>query len=86
MIRALIRNSNLSLHVTSLLESITIMTINGLRSHLWQIRNVSTVLFGSLMPRVFGPSNVKHEESDRFGSISPRDFFTKFVFALYDLC
>ena len=81
MIRALIRNSNLSMHVSSLLEDITIMTITGLRSHIWQIRNVSTVLFGSLMPRVFGPSNVKHEDSDRFGSISPRDFFTKFVVA-----
>ena len=74
ILRAFFKDTSLSEDVTQYVSNGIMIAISGFSSSMWVVRNSATLLFSSLMQRVFGVKKVK---------CTGREFFSKYP-ALYD--
>mgnify|MGYP001810442314 CR=1 FL=1 len=80
---ALFKDARLGEDVLQYAESALIIAIDGFDSVFWHVRNASTLLFSSLVNRIFGVNRSKVEISKK-NSLPGRLFFSRFA-KLYDL-
>ncbi|XP_038607456.1 thyroid adenoma-associated protein [Tachyglossus aculeatus] len=81
ILRALFRDARLGESVGPYVAAGVRAAILGFTSPVWAVRNSSTLLFGSLMTRIFGVKRGKDEHSKK-NRMTGREFFSRFP-ALY---
>lgn len=62
---ALFKDTRIGEEVFKYAEDALIVAINGFESPYWNVRNASTILFSSLMNRVFGVNRSRDEISKK---------------------
>ncbi|CAF0722657.1 unnamed protein product [Brachionus calyciflorus] len=77
ILSALFKDTRLGEDVLQYAETALIAAINGFDSVYWNVRNASTLLFSSLINRIFGVNRSKEEISKK-NSMPGRMFFSKF--------
>lgn len=77
VLSALFKDTRLGEEVTKYAEDAIIAAISGFDSVYWNVRNSSTILFSSLMNRIFGV-NRSREEISKKNSMPGKLFFSKF--------
>lgn len=65
VLSALFKDTRIGEEVLQYAEKALIVSINGFDSIYWNIRNASTLLFSSLMTRIFGVNRSKEEISKK---------------------
>ncbi|CAB3374146.1 Hypothetical predicted protein [Cloeon dipterum] len=76
ILRALFRSAHLGEHVAPYVSEGFIVAINAFKSSNWAERNAATLLFSSLMSRVFGVKHTPgHEDLPRKNRMTGRIFF-----------
>jgi hypothetical protein len=65
ILSALFKDTRLGEDVLNYAESALILAINGFDSVFWNVRNSSTLLFSSLMNRIFGVNRSKEDISKK---------------------
>jgi hypothetical protein len=65
ILSALFKDTRVGEDVLQYAESALIIAINGFDSAFWNIRNSSTLLFSSLINRIFGVNRSKEEISKK---------------------
>ncbi|XP_015218624.2 thyroid adenoma-associated protein isoform X1 [Lepisosteus oculatus] len=81
ILRALFRDTRLSENIVPYVAEGVQAAILGFTSPVWAVRNSSTLLFSTLITRIFGVKKGKDENS-RKNRMTGREFFTRFP-ALY---
>ncbi|KAJ1797881.1 hypothetical protein LPJ59_002853 [Coemansia sp. RSA 2399] len=76
MLRSLLDDHALAADVVPYIEQAYILSLSGLRSRRWAIRNVCGLLFAALTRRVFG--NSKGRTDTKYDGITGRELFTRF--------
>ena len=82
VLSALFKDTRLGEDVLRYAENALIIAISGFDSIFWNVRNASTLLFSSLINRIFGV-NRSREEISKKNSLPGKIFFLKFP-QLYD--
>ncbi|KAJ1921540.1 hypothetical protein H4219_000577 [Mycoemilia scoparia] len=77
MLRVLVDDKTIASDVLPFIEKIFVLTIEGLCSPLWAIRNASGLLFASLLRRIFGNKKTR-DETSQINGITGRELFTRF--------
>ncbi|KAJ1663299.1 hypothetical protein IW140_005150 [Coemansia sp. RSA 1813] len=76
MLRSLLDDHALAAEVVPYIEQAYILSLSGLRSRRWAIRNVCGLLYAALTRRVFG--NNKGRTDTKYDGITGRELFTRF--------
>ncbi|KAJ1826858.1 hypothetical protein LPJ56_001971, partial [Coemansia sp. RSA 2599] len=76
MMRVLLEDHALASDIVPYVERAYVLSLTGLRSRRWAIRNVCSLLYAALTRRVFGHSGGKEES--RYDGITGRELFTRF--------
>ncbi|KAJ2235931.1 hypothetical protein IWW45_002186, partial [Coemansia sp. RSA 485] len=76
MMRVLLEDHALASDIVPYIEQAYVLSLTGLRSRRWAIRNVCGLLYAALTRRVFGHSGGKEET--RYDGITGRELFTRF--------
>ncbi|KAJ2857987.1 hypothetical protein J3B02_000611 [Coemansia erecta] len=76
MMRVLLEDHTLASDIVPYIERAYVLSLTGLRSRRWAIRNVCSLLYAALTRRVFGHSGGKEES--RYDGITGRELFTRF--------
>ena len=77
VLSALIKDARIGEDILHYAERALMAAIDGFDSIFWNVRNSSTLLFSSLINRIFGVNRSKEEISKK-NSMSGRMFFVKF--------
>lgn len=77
IIRAIFRDASLGNTVLSMVEDVLMLTIDGFSSVSWSIRNASTILLGTLVPRMLG-QRISQEESNLQNTSTVDVFFYRY--------
>ncbi|XP_034254702.1 thyroid adenoma-associated protein homolog [Thrips palmi] len=77
ILRALYRHAPLAEHVAPYISEGVIVAISGFRGETWAVRNSATLLFSSLMTRIFGVRRSREELSSR-NKMTGRVFFHRY--------
>ncbi|KAJ2825274.1 hypothetical protein GGI24_003204 [Coemansia furcata] len=76
MLRVLLDDHALAADIVPYIEHAYVLSLTGLRSSRWAIRNVCSLLYTSLTRRVFGTN--KSKEDSKYDGITGRELFTRF--------
>ncbi|KAJ2557812.1 hypothetical protein EV175_001118, partial [Coemansia sp. RSA 1933] len=76
MLRSLLDDHTLAADVVPYIEQAYILSLSGLRSRRWAIRNVCGLLYAALTRRVFGNNNGRTDT--KYDGITGRELFTRF--------
>ncbi|KAJ1823702.1 hypothetical protein GGH91_000573 [Coemansia sp. RSA 2671] len=76
MLRVLLDDHALAADIVPYIEHAYVLSLTGLRSSRWAIRNVCSLLYASLTRRVFG--NNQSKEISKYDGITGRELFTRF--------
>ncbi|KAJ1961595.1 hypothetical protein GGI12_003162 [Dipsacomyces acuminosporus] len=76
MLRVLLDDRALASDIIPYIEHAYVLSLTGLRSRRWAIRNVCGLLYAALTRRVFG--NNKAREETKYDGITGRELFTRF--------
>ncbi|KAJ2487944.1 hypothetical protein IWW37_005034 [Coemansia sp. RSA 2050] len=76
MLRVLLDDHALAADIVPYIEHAFVLSLTGLRSSRWAIRNVCSLLYASLTRRVFG--NNQSKEISKYDGITGRELFTRF--------
>ncbi|KAI8318989.1 hypothetical protein GQ54DRAFT_57089 [Martensiomyces pterosporus] len=76
MLRVLLDDRALAADIIPYIEHAYVLSLTGLRSRRWAIRNVCGLLYAALTRRVFG--NNKAKEETKYDGITGRELFTRF--------
>lgn len=77
ILRALFKNKDLAEQISIYVEEAFIIAITGVQSYFWNERNVSWLLFASLITKIFGVARSRHEISPK-NKMTIKIFFRKF--------
>ncbi|KAJ2580207.1 hypothetical protein GGH95_002715, partial [Coemansia sp. RSA 1836] len=76
MMRVLLEDHALAADIVPYIEHAYVLSLTGLRSSRWAIRNVCSLLYAALTRRVFG--NNRSREDTKYDGITGRELFTRF--------
>ncbi|KAJ1994819.1 hypothetical protein GGI25_001479 [Coemansia spiralis] len=76
MLRTLLDDHALAADIVPYIEHAYVLSLTGLRSRRWAIRNVSGLLYAALTRRVFG--NNQGRNDTKYDGITGRELFTRF--------
>ncbi|KAJ2780800.1 hypothetical protein GGI15_003416 [Coemansia interrupta] len=76
MLRVLLEDHTLASDIVPYVEHAYVLSLTGLRSRRWAIRNVCSLLYAALTRRVFGNSTSREET--KYDGITGRELFTRF--------
>ncbi|KAJ2476191.1 hypothetical protein EV174_005007 [Coemansia sp. RSA 2320] len=76
MLRELLDDHALAADIVPYIEHAYVLSLTGLRSRRWAIRNVCGLLYAALTRRVFG--NSKSRDPSKYDGITGRELFTRF--------
>ncbi|KAJ2861015.1 hypothetical protein GGH94_005166 [Coemansia aciculifera] len=76
MLRVLLDDHTLAADIVPYIEHAYVLSLTGLRSSRWAIRNVCGLLYAALTRRVFG--NNKSRDDSKYDGITGRELFTRF--------
>ncbi|KAJ2259461.1 hypothetical protein GGI01_003630 [Coemansia sp. RSA 376] len=76
MLRVLLADHTLAADIVPYIEHAYVLSLTGLRSSRWAIRNVCGLLYAALTRRVFG--NNKSKDDSKYDGITGRELFTRF--------
>ncbi|PVV04486.1 hypothetical protein BB560_001014 [Smittium megazygosporum] len=77
MLRLLFDDKILASDMVPYIEESMLLSLNGLESNHWAIRNVCGLLFASLMRKIFGTKKTK-KENDKINGYTAKSLFTRF--------
>ncbi|KAJ2806282.1 hypothetical protein H4R21_000936 [Coemansia helicoidea] len=76
MLRELVDDHTLASEVVPYVEQAYVLSLTGLQSRKWAIRNACSLLYAALTRRVFGNSRAREET--KYDGITGRELFTRF--------
>ncbi|KAJ2716244.1 hypothetical protein H4R19_000753, partial [Coemansia spiralis] len=76
MLRELVDDHSLASEIVPYVEQAYVLSLTGLRSRRWAIRNACSLLYAALTRRVFG--NSRSREESKYDGITGRELFTRF--------
>ena len=77
IMRSIFRDASLGSTVLPFVEDAVMLTINGFSSPSWSIRNASTILLGTLVPRMLG-QRISQEENNLQNTSTVDVFFYRY--------